>query len=379
MIKKYKCKECGKEVEILKLHIKNQHKDLTIDQYFIKYASEKEVYDLYMQESKIQRQKRSPNSIHFYIEKGFTPEEAQIELDKYNLNNPWHRLDVSPSQPKYWMKKGYSEEEALKKSKFACSHSLESLTIKYGAEIGQQKYDRIQNSFKTRKDTIIKRLGNKFSCNIDEATKLYNERMRLISPKTLDYWLNKGYTVDEAKDIMKERGQNTSPRHINYWMTKCGNDQKLAKKCHYEYQDNCSVAAIMKKYNCSEEDAVNRHNAFINKMLNTLERKGCIFKRTKTEFGKYSAKVRSMTEKNYKQFKHIIDPDNLRSKEFHLDHKYSLLQGFLDGIEESIIASVFNLRIISHIENHSKYTKCSITKEQLIKTINNINIEEYEN
>jgi len=51
---------------------------------------------------------------------------------------------------------------------------------------------------------------------------------------------------------------------------------------------------------------------------------------------------------------------------YHLDHKYSILEGFKNNIEPNIIASLNNLVFISWKENVSKRTKCSISKEQLI-------------
>lgn len=365
-MKKYVCKECGKEVQLLKSHLKNQHKEMDIEQYLSKY-NELEKYNQYMEESKILRQKRSPNSIYFYIEKGFTKEEAKIELDKYNLNNPWRRLDVSPSQELYWIKKGFTKEEAKSKSYLHNSNSLDNLIIKFGEIEGTKKYNNIQESFKGRKDKIINNLSKKYNCSFDDAYVLYKEQMKSISPKTVEYWIKKGYNEDEIKNILKQNGQNTSPRHIKYWLNKCNNDYDLATKLHYEYQDNCSIGSIIKKYNYTEDEAVEHQNKIIDKMLNTMQERGYIFKYNKNGLEKYRIIVRIYTEKTYRRYKHIIDPENKRGLEYHLDHKYSILQGFIDGIDEIIIGSLFNLEIIYGKLNCSKGKKCSITKQELIK------------
>lgn len=370
MNKYYKCKICDKEVQLLKRHLKNQHNEYTIDSY-LKTYNEKENYNNYMEISKIQRQKRSPNSIHFYIEKGYSEEEAKIELDNYNKKNPWRRLDVSPAQPLYWIKKGYSEEEAKQKSYLHNSHSLDNLIIKFGEEIGTKKYRSIQESFKGRKNKIINSLSKKYNCSIDDAILLYNEQMRLKSPKTIEYWLNKGYTKEQALDIIKKKGQNESPRHINYWLRKCNNDYNMAKCLHMDFQDNISIGAIIKKYNCTEDAAINKQNMFIEKMLNTMKERGYIYKHTKSNFLEYTQKVRNISEKTYRRYKHIIDPDNLRGKEYHLDHKYSIFQGFIDNIDEDVIGSLFNLEIIPAHNNQIKYKKCSITNEQLLNNYKN--------
>lgn len=52
---------------------------------------------------------------------------------------------------------------------------------------------------------------------------------------------------------------------------------------------------------------------------------------------------------------------------YHLDHKYSILEGFKNNIEPEVIASLNNLVFIPWEDNVKKRTKCSITKEELIK------------
>ena len=49
----------------------------------------------------------------------------------------------------------------------------------------------------------------------------------------------------------------------------------------------------------------------------------------------------------------------------HCDHKYSVLQGFKDGILPCIIGNQCNLELIHWKDNIKKLDKCSITKEDL--------------
>jgi hypothetical protein len=73
------------------------------------------------------------------------------------------------------------------------------------------------------------------------------------------------------------------------------------------------------------------------------------------------------TEKNYKQFKNIINPNNLKRSigHYHLDHRFSVAEGFKLGILPEIIGSVKNLEMLNHSNNISKGTKCSIAIEEL--------------
>ena len=68
----------------------------------------------------------------------------------------------------------------------------------------------------------------------------------------------------------------------------------------------------------------------------------------------------------------------MRSREFHLDHKYSIKMGFINGIDAKIIGSVVNLEILPNVLNCSKQHKCSISKKYLLNEYKKFK-EDYEN
>lgn len=88
----------------------------------------------------------------------------------------------------------------------------------------------------------------------------------------------------------------------------------------------------------------------------------------KEEFKKYYKLVWFYTNKNIKYVKNI----HLRGKLYNLDHKFSICEGFKQGISPDIIGSYVNLEIITKKENCSKQEKCSISKEELLKLFNEI-------
>lgn len=51
---------------------------------------------------------------------------------------------------------------------------------------------------------------------------------------------------------------------------------------------------------------------------------------------------------------------------YHLDHKFSVYQGFVEKIPPEIIGNIVNLEFIPHKLNGSKQAKCSLNKEQLL-------------
>jgi hypothetical protein len=90
-----------------------------------------------------------------------------------------------------------------------------------------------------------------------------------------------------------------------------------------------------------------------------------------SDFTNYRLRVRQLSEKTYKRNKNKIDPLNLRSRKFHLDHKVSIFEGFKNNIEPSILASIHNLCILTEKDNISKKIKSSITIEELLRSFSN--------
>jgi len=74
------------------------------------------------------------------------------------------------------------------------------------------------------------------------------------------------------------------------------------------------------------------------------------------------------TSRTYRKFKNVINPNNLKRSRncFQLDHKFSIVQGFIDNVDIEIMSSVPNLEMLSAHDNNSKNKKCSISKDRLI-------------
>ena len=81
--------------------------------------------------------------------------------------------------------------------------------------------------------------------------------------------------------------------------------------------------------------------------------------------------VRALTEKNYDLFKNRINPKNLKRswKANHLDHIYSVSQGFKDRINPFWIAHPCNLQMLKARENKKKNAKCGHTIDELVNKI----------
>ena len=86
----------------------------------------------------------------------------------------------------------------------------------------------------------------------------------------------------------------------------------------------------------------------------------------------YNLDVWRITANTYAEYVSEINPNSLErgQKAYHLDHKYSICQGFKDGIPPEVIGSKHNLGMMWYIDNIKKSASCSITKEALLELYN---------
>jgi hypothetical protein len=85
------------------------------------------------------------------------------------------------------------------------------------------------------------------------------------------------------------------------------------------------------------------------------------------EAKKYYARVWQFTKITVRKYPDMIEDLKKRGREWHLDHKFSVVEGFKQNIPPYIIGSYHNLEIIDAIENMKKQGNCSINKNELFK------------
>lgn len=82
------------------------------------------------------------------------------------------------------------------------------------------------------------------------------------------------------------------------------------------------------------------------------------------QLSKYRSRVAYLSRKN-----DLSDLQNFDKwgEEYHLDHKFSVRDGFDSNLTPEIIAHKFNLRFIHRVENRTKWHNSSMTVEELLK------------
>lgn len=85
------------------------------------------------------------------------------------------------------------------------------------------------------------------------------------------------------------------------------------------------------------------------------------------EISNYKAHVSQLTEQNYRRYRNVINPKDLPRKrnKYHLDHIYSIRDGFINNVEPSILAHPTNLRMLLYRDNIVKSSNSEITLDSL--------------
>lgn len=93
-------------------------------------------------------------------------------------------------------------------------------------------------------------------------------------------------------------------------------------------------------------------------------------KEQKSDWELYREQVLNHTYKSWQQHQNKINPLGLeRGSEYELDHKFSITEGFKQGVDPAVIGHFANLEIIPKSVNRSKRIRCSITLEELLQQV----------
>lgn len=97
----------------------------------------------------------------------------------------------------------------------------------------------------------------------------------------------------------------------------------------------------------------------IDRMLQTKIERGIITDpKDKTDYENYRRKVWRISNQQYKLYKDKVNPENHpRSLKYHLDHKYPIQQGWVNGKTAEEIGNWTNLQILEGIANRKKGNK----------------------
>lgn len=253
-------------------------------------------------------------------------------------------------------------ERHIKEFKSSKATSREGFIKRHGPEVGEEMFNRFQEtSASMKRESIIKRLGT----DDEEMIKSY---LREISPLSPDHYMKRGFTKEESIAIAREHNIDISGANRTYWERRGYKREEIDeilldinKKKVYTYKNYINdygrewIDVVMKKI----DDMNDKNGAYV----------------PDTEYERYEMRSRLITEIYFRAYEDIITNANLRGYHdngscYHLDHIFSVKEGFKQGIPPEIMGHVVNLRVVPSRENIIKGSDCLYTKEELIEEYN---------
>lgn len=286
---------------------------------------------------------------------------------------------MSVFSKQYWINKGYSEEEAVYQISIRRPNNV-NYYINKGYTLEEAKL-------------LVKKRQAKGG---EVRANLPVEEKRKLTPRCIEFWLSKGYTEAEAKDKLSEHqatftkekciAQYGEERGLEVWLNRQKKWQDtLNTKTEEEKQDiNKKKNYWNTKSNVEKDDIKNRMVSTLKETVNkrTLEEKRELGKRMsdsqircgiatpiedRDKFQEYRNQV-GLESGRYNLYL-LENFDKRGPKEYHLDHMYSVFEGFKNKIPLEIIGHICNLKMLPYNENTSKGGKCSITLDELKELI----------
>lgn len=279
--------------------------------------------------------------------------------------------------PKYISKReNISLEEAekyIEEYKDKKSTSKNNFIKKYGKVEGEKRYESWYNSTLKKGNNLTGGFKSKFS---------------------KEYYLKRGFSDSESIEMALKYQYENSPLHIEYYIKRNKtfeyarkairkiHDKKIGKDYYrilLESQgyDNDEIDIIIKEKRttlCREKMGEKRFEQAISKMRKTFEAKGLwVPLDDMSDYMKYKKEVIRYTNMNNISEMENADKRGLAGSEgsYHLDHKFSIQQGYINKVPPEVIGSSSNLIFIPWEENVSKQAKCSIDLEELYENQKN--------
>lgn len=226
---------------------------------------------------------------------------------------------------------------------------------------------------------------NKFRENYDNLSKVEklvrnNKRTETVNNKYGGYTLQSSELKNKMKSTMilkygvehSFHNQAIKQKALNTWIKKYGVDNPFKSG---EIKEK--IKEVLKERYGVDNSANINPKIRIDKVMKTkIERGWVIPDEFLSDYQIYRKKVKKLTEVTYKKHKNIINPNNLErvtngKNGFQLDHKYSIVEGFLNNVESDIISHHCNLQMLGWYDNRVKSKKCCIDLVQLKNEIKN--------
>lgn len=165
----------------------------------------------------------------------------------------------NPGTIRYWLIKGYSEEDAIKNKDNFWKEVRQRKIKEYGSDEEYKK--RLGETCSLKRENAIKRF---------ESEKDYYEYKTNLGKKLkgkcythIEYWLAKGFSEDEARNKVIEASKLQSIRCKEYWMKKGYTEEEAIEKIS-KIQNTVSLSSMIARY--GEKEGKIRYESYMNKV-----------------------------------------------------------------------------------------------------------------
>lgn len=245
-----------------------------------------------------------------------------------------------------------------------CGKPIIDLNKKFCSTKCNNNSEQTKNKFRERYNSLSE----------DDKTIRKNKRHKTVNEKYGGYTLQCPELKNKMKSTMIVKygvehsfhSEAIKQKALNTWIKKYGVDNPF--KSHNIKE---KIKQVLKdKYGVDNSANINSETRVSNGIKTKIERGWIIPDEFLSDYQIYRKKVKRLTEVTYKVYKSIINPNNLErvtngKNGFQLDHKYSIIEGFLNNVEPEVISHHCNLQMIEWSSNRAKSKRCDIDLEQL--------------
>lgn len=273
----------------------------------------------------------------------------------------WYDVEATSLKLNIGLDKAREYIETKKTNK---TTNLAGFIKRHGEEKGKELFEKFQKTSKysSSEEWFREKYGEDWE---QEKSQIHRKR----SKRCVDYWMSRGFTEQEAKIKVSEFQMKTAGVNRDYYISRGFTEEEtsiIIQKIDQKKKNHRRNREYLKeKYPDNWQDI---YRESLDRYRQKMEAQGLWTPFSiLDDFQKYRSLVLHYTRLSVKMFPGLIENLEKRSREFHLDHRYSLKMGFINDIPAEIIGSPVNLEIIPGPENCIKKAKCSISQKNLLQ------------
>jgi hypothetical protein len=268
---------------------------------------------------------------------GISMDEAELKINNLKTQKA---TSLAGFQSRHGERRGAELFEKFQKTSKKSSLNIKNFYKEKYPETWQEEY----STFMKRKSKWCKEYYlSRIDCTEEEEAKsmarnYYFEKCGLLP----QIYLDKGYSIEEIDVILEKINQR-----------RLSNNRRFPANLKRMHGDKW----------------IDEHIEINKKLRNTMEARGLWVTLAELEdWRKYRLEVSFWTKISLRENPHLAEK---RSRQYHVDHKYSQKQGFIDNVPPRVIGSIVNLQILTQLENCSKSSDSCIALCDLITEYNN--------